>query len=43
MEERRPRRARHAKQPCMDFKVEISEFEGQLNPDDFLNWFSTIE
>jgi len=27
----------------LDFKVEISEFEGQLNPDDFLNWLNTVE
>ena len=27
----------------MDFKVEIPEFEGQLNPDDFLEWLSTVE
>jgi len=27
----------------MDFKVEISEFEGQLNLDDFLDWLNTAE
>ena len=29
--ERRARRARRGKQLALDFKVEISEFEGQLN------------
>jgi len=27
----------------MDFRVEIPEFEGQLNPDDFLDWLNTAE
>ena len=27
----------------MDFKVEIQEFEGQLNPNDFLDWLNTVE
>ena len=27
----------------MDFKVEIPKFKGQLNPDDFLDWLSTVE
>ena len=27
----------------MDFRVEILEFEGQLNPDDFLDWLNTVE
>ena len=27
----------------MDFKVEIPEFESQLNPDDFLDWLNTLE
>ena len=27
----------------MDFRVEIPEFEGQLNFDDFLNWLNTVE
>jgi len=26
----------------MDFKVEILEFEGQLNPDNFLDWLNTV-
>jgi len=43
LEERRHRRSRRSKQPSMDFKVEISKFEGQLNPNDFLDWLSTIE
>lgn len=41
--ERRPRRARRGKQLAMDFKVEIPEFEGQLNPDDFVEWMNTVE
>jgi len=43
LEERRPRRTRHAKQLSMNFKVQILEFEGQLNPDYFLDWLSTVE
>ena len=27
----------------MDFKVEISEFEGRLDPDEFLGWLQTVE
>ena len=27
----------------MDFKVAIPEFEGQLNPDEFLDWMSTVK
>jgi len=27
----------------MDFKVEIPEFEGQLNSNDFVDWLSTVE
>ena len=41
--ERRPRRARRGKQLAMDFKVEIPEFEGQLNPDEFIEWMNTVE
>jgi len=26
-----------------DFKVEIPEFEGELNPDEFLEWLQTVE
>ena len=43
LEERRPRRVRHSKTSSMDFRVEILEFEGQLNLDDFLDWLSTVE
>ena len=42
-EARKPRRRRGRKQTSMDFKVEILEFEGQLNPDEFLDWMSTVE
>ena len=41
--ERRPRRARRGKQLALDFKVEIPEFEGQLNPDEFIEWMNTVE
>ena len=36
-EVRRPRKRGRVKQQATDFRVEIPEFEGQLNPDDFLN------
>jgi len=26
-----------------DFKVDLPEFEGKLNPDDFLEWMQTVE
>jgi len=26
-----------------DFKVEIPEFEGELDPDEFLGWLQTVE
>jgi len=42
-EERRPRRTRRGKQLAMDFKVEIPEFEGQLDSDDFVEWLNTVE
>jgi len=41
--ERRPIRARRGKQLALDFKVEIPEFEGQLNPDEFIEWMNTVE
>ena len=28
---------------CKDFKVEIPEFEGEQDPDDFLEWLQTVE
>ena len=40
--ERRPRRSRKGKQLALDFKVEIPEFEGQLNLDEFIEWLSLI-
>jgi len=42
-EERRPRRTRRDKQHFMDFKVEIPEFEGRLDPDEFIDWMNTME
>jgi len=42
-EAREPRRRRGRKQTSMDFKVAIPEFEGQLNPDEFLDWMSTVK
>ena len=41
--ERRPRSSRRTQLQPMDFKVDIPEFEGQLNPDDFLDWLHTVE
>ena len=43
LEERQPRRSRWPTQHHMDFKVEIPEFEAQLNPDGYLDWLSTVE
>ena len=34
----RPRRESH-----LDFRVDIPEFEGQLDPDHFLDWLQTVE
>ena len=42
-EERRSRRSGRGKQLALDFKVEILEFEGQLNPDEFIDWMNTID
>jgi len=41
--ERRLRRTRRVKHNFMDFKVEILEFEGKLNLNDFLAWLQTVE
>ena len=41
--ERRPRRTRRGNQLALDFKLEILKFEGQLNPDEFIGWISTVE
>ena len=41
--QRRPRRVRRGKQLALDFKVEIPKFEGQLNPDEFIEWMNTVE
>ena len=38
---RRPRRGR--RQSTTEFKVDIPEFEGKLDPDDFLEWMQTVE
>jgi len=43
LEVRRPRRSRWPTQHYMDFKIEIPKFEGQLNPDAFLDWLNTVE
>ena len=34
----RPRREAH-----LDFRVDIPEFEGQLDPDQFIDWLQTVE
>ena len=38
---RHPRRGR--RQSTSEFKVDIPEFEGKLDPDDFLEWMQTVE
>ena len=40
---RHPRWGRRHPSNFNDFKVDISEFEGKLDPDDFLEWMQTIE
>ena len=40
-EDRRPFRPRGGNN--LDFKVDIPEFEGQLDPDLFLDWLRTVE
>jgi len=42
-EEQRPKRSRRTTHHAMDFKVDISEFEGKQNPDDFLDWLNMVE
>ena len=40
---RQPRRERRQAHPSNDFKVDLPEFEGKLDPDDFLEWMQTVE
>jgi len=40
---RHPMRGRRHSSNFNDFKVDISEFEGKLDPDDFLEWIQTFE
>jgi len=40
---RHPRRGRRPSSHFNAFKVEIPEFEGKLDPDDFLEWMQTVE
>ena len=40
---RTPRREWRTPSNSNDFKVELPEFEGKLNPDEFLEWLSTVE
>jgi len=40
---RRIRGARRMTKNSNDFKVEIPEFEGKLDPDEFLEWLHTVE
>ena len=40
---RHPRRGRRHKTNFNDFKVDISEFEGKLDPDEFLKWINSRE
>jgi len=39
----RMRRGRKTTSHYGDIKVEISEFEGRLDPDEFLEWLQTVE
>ena len=39
---RRSRR-HHQKQHSFDIKIEILEFEGTFDPDEFLDWLHTVE
>ena len=38
-----PRREPRQNNNFNDFKVDIPEFEGRLDPDDFLEWIQTVE
>ena len=40
---RHPRRERRQSLNSNDFKIDIQEFEGKLDPDDFVEWMQTIE
>ena len=40
---RRVREARRAPCNSNDLKIEILEFEGKLDPDEFLKWVHTVE
>jgi len=40
---RHPRRGRRQANYSNDFKVDLPEFEGNLDPDDFAEWLQTIE
>ena len=40
---RRARRNQRSSHSSLDFKVEIPEFEGRLEPDEFLEWLQTVE
>ena len=41
--QRRPRIGRRFQPNQNDFRVEVMEFEGKLNPDDFLEWLHTVK
>jgi len=40
---RHPRRRRRQSSNSNDFKIDILEFEGKLDPDDFLEWMQAVE
>jgi len=47
-EEEEPRTPFRARSPTFnvssnDFRVDIPEFEGKLDPEEFLDWLSTVE
>jgi len=41
--QRRPRRGKRYSSNSNDFKVEISEFEGKLDPNKFSEWLHIVE
>jgi len=40
---RTPHREWHEPTNSNDFRIELPEFEGKLNPDEFLEWLHTVE
>ena len=42
-EDGRPRRLSHRRDGLRDLKVEASEFDGNLNPENYLDWIQALE